>query len=250
MVAGHGGYFATTPRGSNSLPITHFSGSRGEGLAAIGPTVPADRVAREDSGSRGTQISPDPRSRQDHPRVDERRSTATPPHPGGSGHTVQDPHPGPPRQHGVKANFKIASLNIRGRNSRDFDKWLNVPQMISDTNIDLLAVQETHLTEDLAKQFTDIFGNTLSLIHSPDPQTNNARGIALVINKKNSVPKTSPTRSSSQVEPSYPQSLGKITNPSASLLSTPPTSLAKLETSGRQYKTPSPRTRPSPPTSS
>ena len=56
--------------------------------------------------------------------------------------------------------------------------------MIRDTNIDLLAVQETHLTEDLAKQFTDIFGNTLSLIHSPDPQTNNARGIALVINKK------------------------------------------------------------------
>ena len=56
--------------------------------------------------------------------------------------------------------------------------------MMRDSNIDLLAVQETHLTEDVAKQFSDLFGNCLALFHSPDPSTNNARGVAIVVSKR------------------------------------------------------------------
>ena len=53
-----------------------------------------------------------------------------------------------------------------------------------DSHIDILAVQESHLTDDVAKQFSDLFGNRLSLFHSPDPETNNARGVAIVVSKR------------------------------------------------------------------
>ena len=47
----------------------------------------------------------------------------------------------------------------------------------------ILAIQETHLTDELAEQFEALFGNRLRLVHSPDPTTRNARGMALVFNK-------------------------------------------------------------------
>ena len=53
-----------------------------------------------------------------------------------------------------------------------------------ENKIGILAVQETHLTIELAEQFTNLFGNTYTLLHSPDPHTTNARGIALILNKR------------------------------------------------------------------
>ena len=35
--------------------------------------------------------------------------------------------------------------------------------------IGVLAIQETHLTDELADQFATLFGNTFTLFHSPDP---------------------------------------------------------------------------------
>ena len=53
-----------------------------------------------------------------------------------------------------------------------------------DNGIGILAVQETHLTDELVDQFHNLFGNRLSLLHSPDPTTRNARGVAIVVNKQ------------------------------------------------------------------
>ena len=53
-----------------------------------------------------------------------------------------------------------------------------------DNAIALLAVQESHLTDELATQFEDLFGNSFKLIHSPDPRTRNARGVAIVFNRR------------------------------------------------------------------
>ena len=50
--------------------------------------------------------------------------------------------------------------------------------------IGLLAVQEMHLTDDLVNQFNTLFENKFALFHSPDPTTRNARGIAVVVNKR------------------------------------------------------------------
>jgi len=85
---------------------------------------------------------------------------------------------------GTKTKLKIASLNIKGRMSGDFNKWMHLPQIIRENKIAILAIQETHLTDELATQFNNLFGNSLALHYSPDPVTRNARGIALIVNKK------------------------------------------------------------------
>lgn len=87
-------------------------------------------------------------------------------------------------QDGPKAKIKLASLNIKGRRSGDIDKWLHIPQIMRENNIGVLAVQETHLTDELAEQFANLFGNNFTLFHSPDPHTSNARGVAIILNKK------------------------------------------------------------------
>ena len=56
--------------------------------------------------------------------------------------------------------------------------------MMRDNAIALLAVQETHLTDELASQFEELFGNSFKLTHSPDPRTSNARGVAVVLNRR------------------------------------------------------------------
>lgn len=53
-----------------------------------------------------------------------------------------------------------------------------------ENNIGILAVQETHLTDELATQFKNMFNNKLALYFSPDPFTRNARGVAIVVNKR------------------------------------------------------------------
>ena len=78
----------------------------------------------------------------------------------------------------------MASLNMKGRMSGEIHKWMHIPQIMREKRIGILAVQETHLTDELAQQFRTLFDNTLSLVFSPDPETRNARGIALVLNKR------------------------------------------------------------------
>jgi exonuclease III len=53
-----------------------------------------------------------------------------------------------------------------------------------ERNISILAVQETHLTDELAEQFENLFGNTTTIHYSPDPNTRNARGVALLLHKR------------------------------------------------------------------
>ena len=88
------------------------------------------------------------------------------------------------RQNGARASIRIASLNIKGRRSGDIDKWLHVPQLMRERKIGIMAIQETHLTPDLADQFNTLFGDKFTLLHSPDPDNCNARGIAIVLNKR------------------------------------------------------------------
>ena len=61
---------------------------------------------------------------------------------------------------------------------------MHVPQIMRERNLGILAIQETHLTDDLANQFNTLFGDKFALYHSPDPENRNARGIALILNKR------------------------------------------------------------------
>ena len=87
------------------------------------------------------------------------------------------------RHSGIRPSLKVASLNIKGRRSGDIEKWMHIPQIVREKKIGVLAVQETHLTDELAERFNNLFGNNNLLESSPDPSTCNARGIAIVVNK-------------------------------------------------------------------
>ncbi|KAF9783393.1 Endonuclease/exonuclease/phosphatase, partial [Thelephora terrestris] len=73
---------------------------------------------------------------------------------------------------------------IKGRRSGDIEKWMHIPQVMRENNLGVMAIQETHLTDELANQFKELFGNRLELFYSPDPLTRNARGVAIVVNKR------------------------------------------------------------------
>ena len=87
-------------------------------------------------------------------------------------------------QKSSKASLKIASLNIKGRRCSEIDKWMHIPQLMHENNFAIVAVQETHLTDDLADQFKNLFSTRLTLHFSPDPHSRNVRGVTLVLNKK------------------------------------------------------------------
>ena len=84
-------------------------------------------------------------------------------------------------------HIKVASLNIRGRvcTAQGYrqDKWFEMNRVINTHRIAILAVQEMHLTDELAANFESAFDARLRLFHSPLPETRNAAGVAIVANK-------------------------------------------------------------------
>ena len=184
---GPGGTQATTQHHTSpSLPPFSPPNSRGVGFAVTGPTYPEDRVSRAGNGSPTGPQGTYPRetnpttARRDLLRQDD---TSTPPQRGNGSNT------GPLQSEtqcntSDRAKLKIASFNIKGRTSGDINKWLHLPQMMREKGMGILAVQEAHMTDELATQFEGMFGNKFALVHSPDPATRNARGVAFVLNKK------------------------------------------------------------------
>ena len=63
------------------------------------------------------------------------------------------------------------------------DKWFELNRVINTHRIAVLAVQETHLTDELAASFESAFDSRLKLFHSPLQETRNAAGVAIIINK-------------------------------------------------------------------
>jgi ribonuclease HI/exonuclease III len=153
------------------------SSSRGEGSAVTAPLTPEDGASRVGNGSRATQTG--------RARADENATDGVPPRTGEEGPIpLQRTRENAPRHNGTKARIRIASLNIKGRRSGEIDKWMHLPQLMRDGGIGVMAVQEAHLTDELAEQFEGLFGNTFTLHHSPDPTTRNARGVAVVLNRR------------------------------------------------------------------
>ena len=61
---------------------------------------------------------------------------------------------------------------------------MNLPQLMRENGVGVMAIQEAHLTDELASQFETLFGSVFALHHSPDPITRNARGVALILNRR------------------------------------------------------------------
>ena len=76
---------------------------------------------------------------------------------------------------------------MRGRTSTTGgihrNKWFEINGVLNRNKIAILAIQESHLTEELASNINSNFETKLALIHSQLPETNNAAGVAFVFNK-------------------------------------------------------------------
>jgi len=84
----------------------------------------------------------------------------------------------------LKGSIKIATLNIRGGGSASREKWNSVNQIMRDQKIAILAVQETHLTNDQLADLNRLFERQLIFYNTADNENTNSKGVAIVINKR------------------------------------------------------------------
>ena len=71
-----------------------------------------------------------------------------------------------------RANLRIASLNMKWYGSSGQEtKWQHINQLIRDSRIGVLAIQETHMDEDQCKKMESQFGRRLQIIASADPNS-------------------------------------------------------------------------------
>jgi len=95
-----------------------------------------------------------------------------------------------PTPNGHRANVRLATLNMRGRSSQltgtgPILKWTTIAKALRSRQIGILALQETHLSDELAMQAEQIFSRRLTIYNSPDPENpTSSAGVAFVINKE------------------------------------------------------------------
>jgi len=55
---------------------------------------------------------------------------------------------------------------------------------VKENSIGILAIQETHLTDEYKENLNNLFNRQLLILKSPDPNNTRARGVGFVLNKK------------------------------------------------------------------
>ncbi|KAH9853531.1 Endonuclease/exonuclease/phosphatase, partial [Lenzites betulinus] len=86
----------------------------------------------------------------------------------------------------TRARLKLGTLNIKGFGVAAVDgtsnKWLYINQVIRDKKLDVLAVQETHLTEERLEAINKLFPS-IRVFATRDPSNETAaKGVAVVVN--------------------------------------------------------------------
>lgn len=100
------------------------------------------------------------------------------------GELVTNPRKIPPGKRPRRGALKIASLNIKGAGSASTEhKWGEISYMMMRERIDVLAVQETHLTEEHRKRLNATYEKRLHFISTLDKSTPNKMGVAIILNK-------------------------------------------------------------------
>ncbi|KAI0341942.1 DNase I-like protein, partial [Trametopsis cervina] len=92
------------------------------------------------------------------------------------------------------ASIRVATLNMKGRGQsiptpsdpRGISaKWLAINQLVREQKTAVLAIQETHLSNEHVDDLQSLFGNRIHIIHSPAPERPTANaGVAFVLNKE------------------------------------------------------------------
>ncbi|KAI0686121.1 Endonuclease/exonuclease/phosphatase, partial [Cerioporus squamosus] len=89
----------------------------------------------------------------------------------------------------TRGHITVASLNMRGfgdiRGGQASEKWWSLNQVIRDERIAILALQETHLTEERVDALNTLFRATMRVVACLDRDNpTGARGIAFAINRR------------------------------------------------------------------
>lgn len=89
----------------------------------------------------------------------------------------------------TRAHIKVATLNMRGfggpRAMQTSEKWWSLNQVVRDERIAILAVQETHLTEERVDALNTLFKATMKVIAClEEDNPTGARGVAFVLNRR------------------------------------------------------------------
>ncbi|OSD00924.1 DNase I-like protein, partial [Trametes coccinea BRFM310] len=88
-----------------------------------------------------------------------------------------------------KAEIRVGSLNMNGFGSltkgHPENKWGKIYRMMSEENLGILLIQETHLTEARRTEVQRMFAGRVRIFHSEHASAPTQReGVAVVINKK------------------------------------------------------------------
>ncbi|KAI0667421.1 Endonuclease/exonuclease/phosphatase, partial [Trametes maxima] len=88
-----------------------------------------------------------------------------------------------------KARLRIATLNMRGYSGSGEGsgtaKWMLINQLARDEKVAVLALQETHLSNERLAELNRLFGPQLEVVASQDPENElGARGVAFAINRR------------------------------------------------------------------
>lgn len=75
-----------------------------------------------------------------------------------------------------RASLCIGSLNINGGGIASSSKWGQLNGMIHRKGLNILGLQETHLTHEQCTQLNSQFRNLL-ILNSPDPEHTSSRGV-------------------------------------------------------------------------
>ena len=93
-----------------------------------------------------------------------------------------------PIKKATAAHLNIASLNMKGRGFLTGlvnNKWSALRSDIIKENIGLMAVQETHLSEEHIETLKRLHGNSLEIFNSSDPENPTGKGgVAFVLNRR------------------------------------------------------------------
>ena len=83
-----------------------------------------------------------------------------------------------------RKQIKLASLNMNGRGDRSQDKWGSISNVIKKRHIAVLALQETHPSEEMQETVKRRFRNHLYITHSADPdRPGSVGGVSIAMNK-------------------------------------------------------------------
>ncbi|KAG6824749.1 hypothetical protein H0H92_005933, partial [Tricholoma furcatifolium] len=109
------------------------------------------------------------------PRPDEGRR-------GTEGGTQINTHP--PKKN-CRGALKIASLNMkRGGSTATTGKWSDLNHMLRNDKIDVLILQETHLTDARRDDLNHIYRKRMHILSTINKEQPNAMGVAIILNKE------------------------------------------------------------------